>query len=668
MKPGLGWSFSRLLAPAACALILVGGNVGKGQSVAVPDSIRAEGVPPIPLDVSQALNRYQNIRAASFQGWDPQGKGMYITTRFADTPQVHAVAGPGRDRTQLTFLVERVLGVSPRPKHNQFLYEVDEGGAENYQLWLQDRAGGEARRITDGKSRNTSPVWSDSGELLAWSSNARNGTDMDLYVAAPADPNFVRRFKDVAGEWTVSDWSPDETKVAVVEYVSINESYIHLVEIATGRVETITPRPTDPKAEPVAASDPRWAPDGSALFYLTDEGNEFRRLVYRDLRTGQVQVLTGNIPWDVEEFDVSDDGSLIALVANEQGAGKLHVLSLTLSQAPLGVIDLVVPSLPPGQITGVEFKPHSHSIGCTINSANASSDAFEIAASPRGNAPALVRWTESEMGGLDASAFVQPELISFVSFDGRQIPAFVYRPPAAAFSGPRPVLVNIHGGPEAQFRPMFLGRLNYLINELGLTLIFPNVRGSAGYGKSYLRLDNGMLREGPVKDIGALLDWIKTQPNLDATKVGVTGGSYGGFMSLAVQTNYNDRIKAGIDIVGISNFVTFLKNTQDYRRDLRRAEYGDEREEAMRTFLERVSPLSSIERIKTPILVVQEQNDPRVPLSEAEQVVAAVSKNHVPVWYVVGKNEGHGFAKRVNQDYLQAVEVAFLRKFLLGQN
>jgi dipeptidyl aminopeptidase/acylaminoacyl peptidase len=277
-----------------------------------------------------------------------------------------------------------------------------------------------------------------------------------------------------------------------------------------------------------------------------------------------------------------------------------------------------------------------------------------------------VRWTTSETGGLDSSAFARPHLIQYSSFDDRRIPAFVYRPSARKFPGPRPVLIDIHGGPEGQFRPGFVGRLNYLVDELGLVLIFPNVRGSSGYGKTYLKLDNGKLRADTVKDIGALLDWIATQNDLDKGRVGVTGGSYGGFMSLAVQTNYNDRIKAGIDVVGISNFVSFLKNTQGYRRDLRRAEYGDERDPEMRSFLERISPLTSADKIRTPILIVQGQNDPRVPMSESQQMVAALRKNEVPVWYVVGTNEGHGFAKKANQDYLQAVEVEFLRRYLLG--
>ena len=319
-------------------------------------------------------------------------------------------------------------------------------------------------------------------------------------------------------------------------------------------------------------------------------------------------------------------------------------------------------ALPGGTVSGLEFRPNSQELGFSLSSAESSADAYSVVP---GSDP--LRWTTSEMGGLALADITEPALIEYASFDGKKIPAYVYRPSRTRFPGPRPVLINIHGGPESQFRPSFLGRLNYLVSELGIVLVFPNVRGSSGYGKTYLKLDNGMKREDAVKDIGALFDWIAAQADLDKSRVGVIGGSYGGFMSLAVQTTYNDRIKAGIDIVGISNFVTFLKNTQGYRRDLRRAEYGDEREPAMRSFLERVSPLARAHMIHTPILVVQGQNDPRVPVTEAEQMVAAVKKNGVPLWYVVGTNEGHGFAKKVNQDYLQAVEVMFLRKYLLGE-
>jgi dipeptidyl aminopeptidase/acylaminoacyl peptidase len=641
----------------AATLLTSTGALAQEPTLPVPETIRADGVPPIPARVRHELNRYQNIRSARFQDWAANGRGMYVITRFADVPQVHLVTQPGGVRTQLTFFPERVLSVKARPKHDEFLYMVDEGGAENYQLFLQALSRGQARRLTDGKSRNSAPAWSPSGELLAWSGNARNGRDMDLYVTSPLDPHFVRRFKEVSGQWTVSDWSPDESRVVVTEAISINESYIHTIDLATGATEAITPRPADPKTEPVSASDPKWSKDGKSLYYLTDKGSEFRRLVRHDLASGKVEVKTAEIPWDVEEFDLTDDGELIILVTNENGISRVHRLDLLVPNQ-----SVVTPGgLPAGQISDLKLRPGSSDFAFTLSAARIASDAYVGSLSSN-----LTRWTLSETGGLDPAGFSEPAAIAYTSFDGRKIPAIVYRPSGRKFPGRRPVLMDIHGGPEGQSRPTFLNRLNYFVDELGLVLIFPNVRGSSGYGKTYLKLDNGELRADAVKDIGALFDWIAAQPDLDASRVGVTGGSYGGFMSLAVQTEYNDRIKAGIDLVGISNFVTFLQNTQSYRRDLRRAEYGDEREPAMRSFLERISPLAHAAKIRTPILVVAGKNDPRVPVTESAQMVAAVKRNGAPVWYVVGKNEGHGFAKKVNQDYLQAVEVEFLRRYLLG--
>jgi dipeptidyl aminopeptidase/acylaminoacyl peptidase len=630
------------------------------QTLAIPESIRAEGVPPVPTSLAEELNRYQNIRSASFQDWDDTGdRAMYITTRFADTPQVHYLASPRGSRRQLTFYDDRVLSVAPRPKHSQFLVEKDEGGAENFQLFLQERDGGKAQRITDGKSRDIAPVWSHSGDLLAWSSNARDGRNMDIYLASPDDLHFQRRLKDVSGQWTVADWSPDGTQVVAEEYISINESYLHVIEIATGRTTTITPRRIDPKAETVFAGHSRWAKDGKSIFYISDENSEFRRLVRYDLASGtRAPVPSSDASGDVEQFELNDDGQTIAVVVNQNGSDVVSLVENARVYSLRG--------FPSGQISGLKFRKGSRELGFTLSSSQQSSEAYSYDLN-FAEGQRLHRWTESETGGLDTSDFAEPQLVQFPTFDGRKIPTFVYRPPAGRFPGRRPVLIDIHGGPEGQFRPSFLGRLNYLTSELGIALLMPNVRGSSGYGKSYLKLDNGILRDGAVKDIGALFDWIAQDPGLDKDRVGVSGGSYGGFMSLAVQTTYNDKIKAGIDIVGISNFVTFLKNTQGYRRDLRRVEYGDERDPTMRAYLERVSPLSSASKIHTPILIVQGHNDPRVPLSESAQLVAAVRHNDVPVWYVVGKNEGHGFARKVNQDYLQAVEVLFLRRFLLGE-
>jgi dipeptidyl aminopeptidase/acylaminoacyl peptidase len=255
--------------------------------------------------------------------------------------------------------------------------------------------------------------------------------------------------------------------------------------------------------------------------------------------------------------------------------------------------------------------------------------------------------------------------VRWKSFDGLTISGFLYRAPASRFPGKRPVLINIHGGPESQYKPGFGGRNNYLINEMGISVIWPNVRGSNGYGKSFLKLDDGRLRENSVKDIKALLDWIPSRPDLDAGRVMVQGGSYGGYMSLAVASLYAEQIAGAIDIVGISNFVTFLERTESYRRDLRRAEYGDERDPDMRRFLESISPLNRADRILKPLFVVQGKNDPRVPVTEAEQMVANLKGRGTPVWYMVAADEGHGFAKKANADYQFFATIEFIRKYLL---
>jgi dipeptidyl aminopeptidase/acylaminoacyl peptidase len=634
---------------------------GQEPTIPVPETIRVQDVPPIPASVRQALKRYQNQHAASFADWASNGSGMYVIARSGEVPQVYFLAQAGGRRTQLTSHPERISGVSARPGHDQFLYASDEGGSENYQFFLQDRRGREARRITDGKSRNSGPKWSPSGRFLAWSSDARNGRDMDLYLASTLEHPSVRRLKDVSGQWWACDWSPDETRLVAIETVPFRDGHtriIEIVEIATGKAQTLPPRPSNHRPEQVSSAAARWSKDGAAIYYITDTGSEFRRLVRYELASGRIRTLTTGIPWDIEDFDLSEDGRFVALVANENGISKIHLLN-----AKTGAnAALLPPRLPAGQVARLAFRPGAREVAFTSSSSQSPSNIFVYT----GFSGPTRRWTGSEAVGPEPKTFAEPELIAYSSFDGQKIPAFVYRPSARRFPGPRPVLIEIHGGPSANFRPGFLGRYNYLIDELGLVLIFPNVRGSLGYGKTYLNLDNGKHRGDAVKDIGALLDWIAGQPDLDSSRVGVSGGSYGGFMSLAVQANYNDRIKCGIDVAGISNIVTLLRSHQGHPRDSSRAEFGDERDPEMRAYLEKVSPLSGAERIRTPSLIVQGQNDPRVPISEAEQMVAAVRKNGMPVWYVVGTNEGHGFARKANQDFLQAVEVEFLRRYLLG--
>ncbi len=263
----------------------------------------------------------------------------------------------------------------------------------------------------------------------------------------------------------------------------------------------------------------------------------------------------------------------------------------------------------------------------------------------------------------------EPVIVRYPTWDrvrlkSREIPALVYTPTTPPRSGQSryPVIVDIHGGPESQARPSFSTFTQYLVNELGYVVIRPNVRGSTGYGRQYTLLDNGKLREDAVRDIGSLLVWIAAQSNLNPEQVVIMGGSYGGYMTLATLAAYGDRLRGGINVVGISNFVTFLESTADYRRDLRRVEYGDERDPQIRAFLQRISPLNRAQMIRRPLLVVQGLNDPRVPASESEQLVARARSQGNEVWYLAARDEGHGFRKKANQEaYLQTV-VAFLER------
>lgn len=618
-----------------------------------PDNIVADGIPPIPDQLKQELAPYMEFRSASFQSWNPLRREMLITTRFADSPQLHQVRGPGADRRQMTFLPEPVGGGSWRPRSGkEILFSQDVGGGEFFQLFRFEPESAKITLLTDGKSRNTGAVWARSGKKIAFSSTRRTGQDTDIYTMDPARPDSLKLVREVSGGgWGAVDWSHDETKLLIVEYVSIAESYLHLLDLKTGQMQPVTPR-TGAK---VSYGGGEFLPGDKELITTSDQNSEFRRLARLDLKSQTEKALLPDLKWDVEQYDLSPKGDLVAFTSNEEGSSVLQMFNLKTGKTN------EMPKLKKGVVTGLTWDESGEELGFTFSSARSSADAYSYSLETK----KVVRWTESETGGLDSSKFVEPELVRFKSFDQREITAFHYHPATNKFPGKRPVVIIIHGGPESQIRPIFQARNNFLINELGVALITPNVRGSAGYGKSFLDLDNGFRREDSVKDIGALLDWIATQSDLDSERVAVMGGSYGGYMVLASMTHFSHRLRAGIDIVGISNFLTFLKNTQSYRRDLRRAEYGDERDPKMAEHLEQISPLSSVHKITKPLLIIQGKNDPRVPYTEAEQILSAVRKNNGTAWYLLASDEGHGFAKKRNQDLQTYVTILFLRQHLL---
>ena len=626
--------------------------LGQGETVVPNERLVGEGIPPIPATLAAGVDRYNNFRSASLASWHPVRREMLIATRFADVPQLHLIRMPGGARTQLTFYPDAVSQGKYSPAQaNFFIFSKDVGGGEFYQLYRFDFAGGETTLLTDGKSRNTVPVWSHPGDKLVYGSTRRTGKDVDLYVIDPANPNSDRLLAQLeGGGWEALDWSPDGSKILAQEQISANQSHLWIIDAATGEKTLLTAE----RATQISYSDGRFSKDGKGVYTSTDKDSEFHRLTYIDIASKQHTYLSLHIPWDVEEFDLTEDGKLLAFVTNQDGYGVLHLLDTQTRK------ERSLPALPGGIIDGLHWHRNSRDLGFNVISARSPSDVYSLDV----ETGKLDRWTESETGGLNTANFVEPQLIHWKSWDGRSISGFLYRPPQK-FKGKRPVMVNIHGGPEGQYRPGFLGRNNYYLNELGIAIIYPNVRGSTGYGKTFLALDNAMLREGAYKDIYALFDWIQQQPDLDSSRILVTGGSYGGFMTLAVATNYNERICCSVDIVGPSNLVSFLEHTSGYRQDLRRVEYGDERDPKVRAYLESIAPLNKAKNITKPLLVVAGKNDPRVPESESRQMVDTVRQNRTPVWYLMATDEGHGFRKKKNQDYQFYATVMFVQEYLL---
>ena len=607
---------------------------------------RLENVPAIPDSVRAAVQRYQNYRDARFQDWLPDGS-MLITTRFGATHQVHHVRAPGAARHQLTYYDEPVADARTVPGTNRFILSRDTGGDEWFQLFARGTAG-TAAQLTEPGTRNQSPTFSKDGRLLAWSRAVRGSPDYAIMVADPSDPKSRRLAWQGTGSVAPADISVDGRQILVTRGISNRETRLLLLDLPSGQARELAWS----AAEPARYEDPRFSRNGRSVIAITNAGSDVRRLVEIDLATGRRTPISPELRWDVESYDLSDDGRRLAYAVNEEGFSSVFLMDRASGRsAP-------VPQLPRGVLTGLGFSRDGKRLAIGLSTATTAGDVWSF--EPEGGR--LTRWTTSELGELDPVSLAEPRLARFKSFDGLSVPAFVYRPKGVAPGTRTPVIIDIHGGPESQSRPAWNPGAQYFADTLGATVILPNVRGSDGYGTRYLNLDNGPLRENSVKDIGALLDWIAAQPDLDPARVAVYGQSYGGYMSLASMVHFSDRLVGGVERYGISDFVTFLNNTEAYRRDNRRAEYGDERDPAMRAVFERISPLRNVARIRKPMLVMQGANDPRVPQSESDQVVAQLRANGVEAGYVLFADEGHGFLKKHNNDLRREVETVFLQR------
>jgi dipeptidyl aminopeptidase/acylaminoacyl peptidase len=617
-----------------------------------PAAIVADGLPPVPDALVAATQPYLEARRAAFLGWSAVDRSMLVKTRFGASDQLHRVAAPGAARTQISFEAEPVMFGAPSPVDGTLLVQKDNGGDEFYQLYtLHD---GRLSLLTDGRSRNWFGAWSPDGRKVGYASSRRNGADMDLYVVEPGVAGSDRLVAQVSGGgWNIADFSHDGRKALILNRKSINDAAVYELDLASGQMTALT----DPEAQ-VSYVDPRYGADGG-VYATSNRDSDFLRL--GRIQGGAFVPISREAKWDVTDYALAPDGSFAAYAINEAGVTRLRVLDLKSGEAR------AVDGLPAGVLhwsfgDTIQIAPWGE-IGLSLSSAQVPGDAFSI--DPK--TLAVRQWTFSETGGLDPKANVEPTLVEIQSFDGETVSGFLYQPDTAKFPGQRPLIIDIHGGPEGQTRPEFLGPQNYLLNELGVALFFPNVRGSSGYGSRFVNLDNGpWRREDSVKDIGALLSALKQNPSLDASRFAVTGISYGGYMCYATAVHYSDQLKGANCYVAISNFVTFLENTQSYRRDLRRVEYGDERDPEQRAELQAISPLTNVDRISIPLLVSTGGNDPRVPASEADQIVKAVRSNGGTAWHLLAENEGHGFHKKENVDYYFWTSLQFWQETLLN--
>ncbi len=633
-------------SPIAGALILA---VGFNAAVAAEPVERItegnlvkENIPEIPTGVTERLRQFQNVRGHGFSDWTDEG--ILISTRFGEVSQIHHVKTPGGARRQVTFYDEPVGGADVSPAGGSFAFGKDTGGDEFFQGYLFDLANGNVTHFTEPGTRNGGLVWSDDGQQIAWYRSTAGDPNWDIMVGDPSDPTSVRLAHDGEGALFPVDWSADGSRLVVQQYISITRSRIFTLDLSDGGFSEFNPD------ESVAYSGAALLADGDILT-VTDKGSEFPNLVRFDAETGDMTNFTADIDWGVAGWDLSADETTVVFTLNEGGLGTVKLLDLNTGELRDG------PDLPIGIASGATFSPDGTKVGFTFNGATSPADAWSFDVETL----ALTRWTSAEVGGLNPENFVTPTLFDYPNDAGMDIPAFKYIPEG---DGPHPVIIQIHGGPEAQSRPRFSSTYQYWASELGVAVLVPNVRGSAGYGKSYVSMDNGLNRKRSVEDIGALLDWVATQPNLDKNRVVVYGGSYGGYMVLASMIDYGDRLAGGVNIVGISDFTTFLKNTKGYRRDLRRAEYGDEREPEIAAFFEEISPLNNAAKIDKPLFIIQGYNDPRVPYTEAEQILEAVKDNGVEAWFLMAMDEGHGFRKKSNRDYQREAVTVFLQDVL----
>jgi dipeptidyl aminopeptidase/acylaminoacyl peptidase len=591
------------------------------------------------------LDRYLNVHSAYGASLGPDGTLAFLLDTTG-TSQVWTMDGPGVWPTQRTFFEESVGFASWSPERPELVFSMDEGGNERAQLFRLDAETGEIDPLTAmPEAKHRWGGWSHDGDRIAFASNRREESVFDVYVQGREESGDDAELVSEGDGWlSLGGWSPDDDRLLVVESHTSFDQDLYSLDLGSGDLTHLTPHEGE-----IRYYSANWGPDGEALYLVTDLDADTLYLARLDVESGDLETVVEGGQWNVDGVSLDKDSGRLAYSRNVDGYTELTVGKL---DGPTEVETFPSPDLPGGLSGGVSWSDDAERFAVTATGRAANTNVY-VVETETGEAE---RWTRASTAGIPRDTFVEPELVHYDSFDDRRIPAY-FSLPTDAEPGETPVIVDVHGGPESQRRPSFSGLTQYYLSR-GYAVFEPNVRGSTGYGKAYTHLDDVEKRMDSVRDLKAGADWLAAHELIDPDRIVVKGGSYGGFMVLSALTEYPDIWAAGVDVVGIANFVTFLENTGSWRRELREAEYGsldDDRE-----FLESISPVNRADRIRAPLFIIHGANDPRVPVGEAEQIAEAAREHGVPVELRIYEDEGHGLSKRENQIDAYTDVVAFL--------
>lgn len=591
-----------------------------------------------------SLIQFLNVQSATAPHFAPNGRDIVYTTNITGVPQIWGMAVLGSYQKQITFDTNGVAGASWSPTDDKMMIiSAGVGGNERTQLFQLNPYGGPVKRLTtDDEAIYSMGPWTPSGERFAYATNSRNKKDFDIFEYELATGSSQSIYQS-EGTNNAADYSPDARYLLIVKTHSSANSDIVLYDAATNASKLLTSHTGD-----VVYDDPVWDGNSKGFYFITDQDREYRGIAYWQLDSATFRwVETPN--WDVEDIEGSEDGSMLAWTVNENGFSRFGFRDFRRGW------DVGANRLPDGVINQLEFSLDGSKLAFTFGSGARSTDVWVYET----DQDKMHQVSFSSTGGIPATVFREPEFVEYKTFDNRKIPAYLYKPSNA--TGKLPVIIAIHGGPESQARPTMSGLYQYFLHR-GYAVLLPNVRGSSGYGKSYLALDNVRKRMDSVQDIEYAARWLAEQKDVESKKIVVYGGSYGGFMVLSSLVTYPERWAAGVSVVGIANFVTFLENTGIYRRSLREAEYGTLEND--RDFLVEVSPLTHVKKIKAPLMLIQGANDPRVPKIEADQMAEAIRNQKGTVEYLLFPDEGHGLIKLKNRITAYSAMVDFLDKHI----